>query len=60
MLQCWRTRYDGSTWTHTTVDSAGSAGPEPSLKFDPGGQHAIAYTDLTNLDLKLARYNGTT
>ena len=53
-------RYNGSTWTTTNVDTNTFVGTYSSLAFAPGGQPAIAYYDATNTNLKYARYNGTT
>lgn len=54
--------FNGTSWQLTTVDTLPSSGhgPDPSLKFTPGGQPAIAYTDRTNADLRYAVFNGTT
>jgi len=50
-------RYDGATWTSTTVDSAGTTGRFASLCVIDG-QPAISYLD-SNSDLKYARYDGS-
>jgi hypothetical protein len=48
-------RYNGNSWSLTTVDSAGNVGIHTSLAFGPDGQPAISYYDGSNLDLKFAR-----
>ncbi len=48
-------RYNGNSWSLTTVDSAGSVGGHTSLAFGPDGQPAISYRDVSNGDLKFAR-----
>ena len=48
-------RFNGNSWSRTTVDSAGNVGIHTSLAFGPDGQPAISYYDGSNLDLKFAR-----
>ena len=52
------TRYTGSAWTTTIVDSP-FVGSETSLAFGLNGQPAISYYDGANANLKYATYNGT-
>jgi hypothetical protein len=46
-------------WLIETVDSDGSVGGSISLALDSNGYPAISYWDNTNLDLKFARWNGS-
>jgi hypothetical protein len=50
--------YDGSSWTTSTVDSAGNVG-QFSLAVDSSGDVHISYFDYTNEDLKYAISNGS-
>lgn len=48
-------RYNGSTWASSAVDTAGAVGSFCALSFGQDGQPMIAYYDNTNEDLKFAR-----
>ncbi len=50
-------RDDG--WNETTVDSLGSVGAYPSLAFNSVDQAYISYYDVTNTNLKVAHYDGS-
>jgi len=45
----------GSTWSSSVVASANNVGANPSLGFSSTGVSYIAYTDLTNKDIRWAR-----
>ncbi len=48
-----------SPWTPETVDAADRVGLYQSLAFDPIDEYpSIAYSDLTNNTVKIARFNG--
>lgn len=51
--------YNGSNWTHETIDSAGNVGGFSSLAVNTSGYPAIGYYDFTNGDLKCASYDGS-
>jgi hypothetical protein len=48
------------TWSIETVDSAGDVGLDISIALDSNGYPHISYCDLTNKNLKYARWNGHT
>ncbi len=45
-------------WNIKTVDAVGFTGTYTSLAFSLDGQPAISYYDITNGDLRFARFNG--
>jgi hypothetical protein len=45
-------------WQTTTIDHVGFVGDYNSLSFDPSGNPAISYHDVTNEDLKYASFDG--
>ena len=49
---------DGAAWRYETVDSSPGVGYYSTLAFDNTGKPAIAYLDLFNSTLKLARWSG--
>ena len=54
-------RVPGVGWVHGVVDDGGAnnVGLYPSLAFDRYERPAISYYDITNGDLKYARFNGS-
>jgi hypothetical protein len=53
-------RSDGTTWTRTEPDTVGVIGQFPSLAFAKNGTLGVAYSDISNGDLKYAQWNGST
>src|SRR5690606_35022910 len=50
---------DQLPWRLTPVDAARGTGYYTSLAFCPDGRPAISYQDISNADLRFARFNGT-
>lgn len=46
-------------WSCTTVDATGDVGENVSIAFDLGGNPWLTHWDVTNLDLKAARFVGS-
>ena len=51
--------YSFAGWVIETVDSIGDVGLFTSIALDSSNNPHISYCDLTNYDLKYARYNGS-
>jgi hypothetical protein len=47
-------------WDPDTGGTTGNVGTWTSLDVSPSGQFGVAYSDVTNGDLKYAQYNGST
>jgi len=52
-------RSDGTIWTRTEPDTVGVVGQFPSLTFARDGTLGVAYSDVTNGDLKYAQWTGS-
>jgi len=48
-----------TTWTCIAVDSTSDVGSRSSLSIDSSGNPWVSYKDVTNLDLRVARYVGS-
>ncbi len=46
-----------SAWTCTAIDTTGDVGKSASIAMDPNGYPWVAYGDVTNTSLKVARYD---
>ena len=53
-------KYDGNSWTTTTVDSSGNVGRYSSITTDSNNNYLISYYDADNSCLKFAKFNGET
>ena len=53
-------KYDGNSWTTTTVDSSGNVGRYSSITTDSNDNYLISYYDADNSCLKFAKFNGET
>lgn len=54
-------RFDGTQWTQTVIDSAGSVGEHACLAFDPAGLPAVSYYAAGPVfQLRIARFDGST
>ena len=54
-------RFDGTQWTQTIIDSAGTVGEHACLAFDPAGLPAVSYYAAGPVfKLRIARFDGST